>query len=203
MSLSWFILNPIHSFFSFAHGDEQGRLSKLFGAQWHFHLECSFPLVPLKTLNIQGWIPTIVLASAAAAAAAAESLQSSPTLCDPIDGSPPGSPVPGSLQARTLEWVTISFRSHPWASGFLTYWLSHCTFWFSVIIALQFLYTEKICTFFSFLLEVPCKFMYFWNLILTNNDPLLFYRSFQISFHDHLSLIFLFSLANLMALPFK
>ena len=45
----------------------------------------------------------------AAAAAAAKSLQSCPTLCDPIDGSPPGSPVPGILQARTLEWVAISF----------------------------------------------------------------------------------------------
>ena len=44
-------------------------------------------------------------------AAAAESLQSCPTLCDPIDGSPPGSPVPGLLQARTLEWVTISFSN--------------------------------------------------------------------------------------------
>ena len=44
-------------------------------------------------------------------AAAAKSLQSCPTLCDPIDGSPPGSPVPGVLQARTLEWVAISFSS--------------------------------------------------------------------------------------------
>ena len=44
-----------------------------------------------------------------AAAAAAKLLQSCPTLCDPIDGSPPGSPVPGILQARTLEWVAISF----------------------------------------------------------------------------------------------
>ena len=44
-----------------------------------------------------------------AAAAAAKSLQSCPTLCNPIDGSPPGSPVPGFLQARTLEWVAISF----------------------------------------------------------------------------------------------
>ena len=44
-----------------------------------------------------------------AAAAAAKSLQLCPTLCDPIDGSPPGSPVPGILQARTLEWVAISF----------------------------------------------------------------------------------------------
>ena len=44
-----------------------------------------------------------------AAAAAAKSRQSCPTLCNPIDGSPPGSPVPGILQARTLEWVAISF----------------------------------------------------------------------------------------------
>ena len=44
-----------------------------------------------------------------AAAAAAKLLQSCLTLCDPIDGSPPGSPVPGILQARTLEWVAISF----------------------------------------------------------------------------------------------
>ena len=43
------------------------------------------------------------------AAAAAESLQSGPTLCDPIDGSPPGSPAPGILQARTLEWIAIAF----------------------------------------------------------------------------------------------
>ena len=45
------------------------------------------------------------------AAAAARSLQSCLTLCDPIDGSPPGSPVPGILQARTLEWVAISFSN--------------------------------------------------------------------------------------------
>ena len=44
-------------------------------------------------------------------ATAAKSLQSCPTLCDPIDGSPPGSPVPGILQARTLEWVAISFSN--------------------------------------------------------------------------------------------
>ena len=50
-------------------------------------------------------------AAAAAAAAAAKSLQSCPTLCDSIDGSPPGSPVPGILQARTLEWVAISFSN--------------------------------------------------------------------------------------------
>ena len=45
------------------------------------------------------------------AAVAAKSLQSCLTLCDPIDGSPPGSPVPGILQARTLEWIAISFSS--------------------------------------------------------------------------------------------
>ena len=45
------------------------------------------------------------------ASAAAKSLQSCPTLCDPVDGSPPGSPVPGLLQARTLEWAAISFSN--------------------------------------------------------------------------------------------
>ena len=57
---------------------------------------------------IAGWISGLV-----AAAAAAKSFQSCPTLCDPIDGSPPGSPVPGILQARTLDWVAISF-SNAW-----------------------------------------------------------------------------------------
>ena len=50
--------------------------------------------------------------AAAAAAAAAKSLQSCPTLRDPIDGSPPGSPVPGILQTRILEWVSISFSTY-------------------------------------------------------------------------------------------
>ena len=49
--------------------------------------------------------------AAAVAAAAAKSLQSCPTLCDPRDGSPPGCPIPGILQARTLEWVAISFSN--------------------------------------------------------------------------------------------
>ena len=52
-----------------------------------------------------------IMSSFRPAAAAAKSLQSCPTLCDPIDGSPPGSTVPGILQARTLEWVAISFSS--------------------------------------------------------------------------------------------
>ena len=50
-------------------------------------------------------------------AAAAKLLQSCPTLCDPIDGSPPGSPVPGILQARTLEWAAISFSNYKLAGG--------------------------------------------------------------------------------------
>ena len=53
----------------------------------------------------------IIIKVRAAAAAAAKSLQLCPTLCNPIDGSPPGSPVPGILQARTLEWAAISFSN--------------------------------------------------------------------------------------------
>ena len=59
------------------------------------------------------FVPTLLLPcpSPAAATAAVKSLQLCPTLCDPIDGSPPGSPIPGILQARTLEWVVISFSN--------------------------------------------------------------------------------------------
>ena len=58
------------------------------------------------------WAPSLRVSWArAAAAAAAKSLQSCPTLCDPIDVSPPGYPIPGILQARTPEWVAISFSS--------------------------------------------------------------------------------------------
>jgi len=62
------------------------------------------------------YVPTqgklfVVFLGVFAAAAAAKSLQSCLTLCDPMDSSPPGSPIPGILQARTLEWVAISFSS--------------------------------------------------------------------------------------------
>ena len=60
---------------------------------------------------VYGWGGAMLVSKGGAAAAAAKSLQSCPTLCDPIDGSPPGSPVPGILQARTMEWVAISFSS--------------------------------------------------------------------------------------------
>ena len=51
------------------------------------------------------------LSYADAAATSAKSLQSCPTLCNPTDGNPPGSPIPGILQARTLEWVAVSFSN--------------------------------------------------------------------------------------------
>ena len=64
-----------------------------------------------KTKNVLALVKFIVYSDAAAAAA--KSLQSCPTLCNPIDGGPPGAPIPGILQARTLEWVAISF-SNAW-----------------------------------------------------------------------------------------
>ena len=60
---------------------------------------------------MDGQTVCITLLGSHAAAAAAKLLQSCPTLCDPIDGSPPGSPVPGILQARTMDWVVISFSN--------------------------------------------------------------------------------------------
>ena len=60
------------------------------------------------------------LPSNSISAAAAKSLQSCPTLCDPIDGSPPDSPVPGILQARTLEWVAVSFSNSITVISYLT-----------------------------------------------------------------------------------
>ena len=75
---------------------------------------------PFKTMtylcmSVGGWVERDATqfphSAAAAAAAAAKLHQSCPTLCNPIDGSPPGSPVPGILRARTLEWVAISFSN--------------------------------------------------------------------------------------------
>ena len=72
---------------------------------------------PLKYQCISRWLFLEHTASGsrlelrAAAAAAAKLLQSCPTLCNPIDGSPRGTPVPGILQAKTLEWAAISFSS--------------------------------------------------------------------------------------------
>ena len=90
---------------------------KPMGSFWT-HIKFLFQFIIIKYLkhinikiNIYIYVILICIASAAAAA---KSLQSCLTLCYPIDGSPPGSPVPGILQARTLEWVAISF-SIKWA----------------------------------------------------------------------------------------
>ena len=75
-------------------------------------VEWKYQLMSIKNTHICE-IGPVTWRSSQAAAAAAKSLQSCPTLCDTIDGSPPGSPVPGILQARTLEWAAISF-SNAW-----------------------------------------------------------------------------------------
>ena len=67
------------------------------------------PFVTTRT-DFEGIILSEI-SQTAAAAVAAKLLQSCPTLCDPRDGGPPGSPIPGILQARTLEWVAISFSN--------------------------------------------------------------------------------------------
>ena len=67
----------------------------------------------LHSYNWQHYLPWCQPLPLIGSVAAAKSLQSCPTQCDPIDGSPPGSPVPGILQAKTLEWVAISF-SNAW-----------------------------------------------------------------------------------------
>ena len=105
-------------------------LKKYANLHWNPFLVCQCclpvlqPWLPIKvycsgTRRALGtWKTALVagrtLMSAWSAAAAAKSLQSCPTLCNPIDGSPPGSAVPGILQARTLEWVAISF-SNAWS----------------------------------------------------------------------------------------
>ena len=73
-------------------------------------------MTTVKTIALTRWtfvdkVMSLLFNMLSAAAAAAKSLQSCPTLCDPIDGSPPGSPTPGTLKARTLEWVAISFSN--------------------------------------------------------------------------------------------
>ena len=80
-----------------------GYSDLLYGFNYHLYVvDCH---IKISNLKLHFW------ALRSYNAAAAKSLQLWPTLCNPIDGSPPGSPVPGILQARTLEWVTISFSN--------------------------------------------------------------------------------------------
>ena len=76
-------------------------------SSWNLKISSSARLIRVLLCHILGFPD----GTAAAATAAAKSHQSCLTLCDPTDGSPPGSSVPGILQARTLEWVAISFSS--------------------------------------------------------------------------------------------
>ena len=78
---------------------------------YHSSCACRYNIFDELCIECQNLFPLKIVA--AAAAAAAKSLQSCPTLCNLIDGSPPGSPVPGIIQARILEWVAISF-SNAW-----------------------------------------------------------------------------------------
>ena len=87
-----------------------------FPENYHFCSSAHIVFLTWNSLTNQLWnvstLENVAFTSSAgflSLTAAAKSLQSCPTLCDPIDGSPPGSPVPGILQARVLEWVAISF----------------------------------------------------------------------------------------------
>ena len=67
--------------------------------------------IALSRQTFGGKVMSLLFNMLSTGTATAESLQLCPTLCDPIDGSPPGSPVPGILQARILEWIAISFSN--------------------------------------------------------------------------------------------
>ena len=86
-----------------------------YSEEWiYMNLRCLWSLCLLiHTYNKwdSGWKCSLLVRLLSSTAAAAKSLQSCLTLCDPIDGSPPGSPVPGILQARTMEWVVIFFSN--------------------------------------------------------------------------------------------
>ena len=116
--LLWFILDPSDSTSCELEGPRKREVL--------FHFSQTEKCLCLSLLKLTGQIlvpksasvtfsysspPAWPLRYFSIAAAAAKLLQWCPTLCDPIDGSPPGSPVPGILQARTLEWVAISFSN--------------------------------------------------------------------------------------------
>ena len=98
--------------------DQTGVSYISFISRWVLYHQCHLGLysfiisqAPMQEEIICNNLTLSISQISAAVAAAAKSLQSCPTLCDPIDGSPPGSPNPGILQAKTLEWVAISFSN--------------------------------------------------------------------------------------------
>ena len=132
-------------------------------APWHI-IPPRLPLLEAHHLGLGLALPSPYFSmESLPAAAAAKSLQSCPTPFDPIDGSPPGSPVPGILQARTLEWVAISFSNTwkwnvkvkslsrvrlfamPWTAAHqapLSYHVSKITLWYNSKLTLLILHTR-------------------------------------------------------------
>ena len=102
--------DPSPQYFSFKNSQDWAESLELVSGH-EFTFSQDWQLFWLKRISSLPTLPLATKPAAAAAAAAAKSLRSCPTLCDPIDGSPPGSPVCGILQARTLEWVAISFSN--------------------------------------------------------------------------------------------
>ena len=119
---------PLLSFHPWGHPSMQASIHilPLYEVPWHLPPPCTFPSSSCSVSPSSFWLLQSVCPASPSqccfgcplyphprlcAAAAAKSLQSCQTLCNPIDGSPPGSPVPGILQARTLEWVAISFSN--------------------------------------------------------------------------------------------
>ena len=100
------ILNLVCCLFELSKSCLLCRAHLIISTYWEFFRSLSEAILLVVILLSSIFIYLIIFDYAAAAA---KSLQSCPTLCDPIDGSPRGSPVPGILQARTLEWVAISF----------------------------------------------------------------------------------------------
>ena len=139
-------------------------------------------------------------------AAAAALLQSCPTLCDPIDGSPPGFPIPGILQARTLEWVTISFSnawkwkvkgkslSHvqllvtPWTTGYQApppMGFSRQEYWSGVPLlspsnSVKFFYKQNSFLWDSFTFPVATVLTRFWWTYFPHPDPEKLFSSVQL-----------------------
>ena len=98
------------------HNQHQAECTVQSSKDWSSHSEV-FLRKKLSLAVVRNKLPEEAMESIA------KSLQSCPTLCDPIDGNPPGSPIPGILQARTLEWVAISF-SNAWKWKVKLKWLS-------------------------------------------------------------------------------